>query len=599
MSARAAPAPWRGVRRPAPAARRLESARRRLTLCMMAFIAALGAIALRLADLAALSLGAGDARVVADAAPRAELVDRRGVTLAGNYKAFALVVRPHQLVKAPAELAPRIAALTGQDPADVLAELTHPSGFRYIARRVRPAVAEAVANLGDPGIELHREPDRLYPNLMLAAHTVGYANVDGEGQAGVERALDRGLAGADGGAVALSIDARVQSALEEALADGMSRHQALGASGVILDVHSGEVLAMASLPSFNPNRVADFDPAARFNRATQGVYELGSTFKAFTIAMALETGASTPEELHDARTPIRIGRFTINDSKPRRAPVTLGEVLAYSSNVATGRLAERMGPKVQRDYFKLLGLLDPLPIELPERGRPLFPAETSRVSMLTMSYGHGIAVTPVHLATAWAALVNGGVWRPATLIRQAPGAPRPGRRVFSEETSRTINAMLRLTVQHGTGRKADEPGYRIGGKTGTAEKPEAGGYNRKALITTFAAAFPMDAPRYVVVATLDEPRPTPETFGQASAAWNAAPVVREVVARTAPILGVPPEPARDLDTAWLRAPRDVPATATATANANSSRAATARAKAGPAATTAAAAPAAASAARAG
>jgi cell division protein FtsI (penicillin-binding protein 3) len=580
MSARAAPAPWRGVRRDAPATRRLESARRRLALCMLLFVAALGAITLRLADLAVLSLHGGDERVVARAEPRAELVDRRGVTLAANYKAYALVARPHELVKPPAELAASIAALTGQDPAVVLAELTHDSGFRYIARRVRPSVAEAVAKLGDPGIELHREADRLYPNLMLAAHTVGYANVDGKGQAGAERALDRGLATADGGAVALSIDARVQSALEEALAEGMARHQAIGASGVILDVDTGEVLAMASLPSFNPNSVADFDPAARFNRATQGVYELGSTFKAFTIAMALETGASTSEELHDARTPIHIGRFTINDSKPRRAPVTLGEVLAYSSNVATGRLAERMGPKVQRDYFKLLGLLDPVPIELPERGRPLFPAATSRVSMLTMSYGHGIAVTPVHLASAWAALVNGGVWRPATLIRQPQGAVRPGRRVFSEETSRTMNAMLRLTVQHGTGRKAEAPGYRIGGKTGTAEKPEAGGYNRKALITTFAAAFPMDAPRYVVIATLDEPKPTPETFGQASAAWNAAPVVREVVARTAPILGVPPEPARDLDTAWLRAPRAGQASAAAAASASATVAAPTAARAG-------------------
>ncbi len=552
MSAPATLRPWRGLARRRTGAATLATARLRLGLGMVAFIAVLGAIVLRLADLALLA-GPPAGRGAAAVPPRAEVVDRRGVTLAGNYRAYALVVRPHQLVKPPAELAPRIAALTGQDPEAVLAQLTHPSGFRYIARRVRPAVAEAVANLGDPGIELHREPDRLYPNLMLAAHTVGFASIDGQGQAGVERALDGRLRPAGGGEVALSIDARVQSALEVALADGMDRFGAIGAAGIILDVHTGEVLALASLPSFNPNAVADFDPAARFNRATQGVYELGSTFKAFTIAMALETGASAPAELHDARTPVSVGRFTITDSKPRRAPVTLGEVLAYSSNVATARLADRMGPAVQREHFRRLGLLEPLPIELPERGRPLFPAADSRVSMLTMSYGHGIAVTPLHLAAGYAALVNGGIWHPPTLIRQPPGATPAGRRVFSAETSRTINAMLRLTVQQGTGRKADAPGYRVGGKTGTAEKPEGGRYNRRALITTFAGAFPMDAPRYVVVVTLDEPKPTRETAGQASAAWNAAPLVRQVVERSAPILGVPPEPGRDLDTAWLTA----------------------------------------------
>jgi cell division protein FtsI (penicillin-binding protein 3) len=580
VSRRAAPQPWRGLARRAAGAASLDTARLRLTMGMIAFVAVMGVIALRLADLSV--TGPHDPRRhVAAVAPRAEVVDRRGVTLAGNYRAYALVVRPRQLVKSPDYLAPRIAALTGQDSAQVLAQLTHPSSFRYIARRVRPAVAQAVANLGEPGIELHREPDRLYPNLMLAAHTVGFASIDGEGQAGVERALDTALKAPAGGEVALSIDARVQSALEVALADGMDRFQAIGASGIIMDVRTGEVLAIASLPSFNPNSVADFDPAARFNRATQGVYELGSTFKAFTIAMALETGASTPDELHDARTPIRIGRFTINDSKPRRAPVTLGEVLAYSSNVATGRLADRMGPKVQRDHFRALGLLDPLPIELPERGRPLYPAQNSRVTMLTMSYGHGIAVTPLHLAAGYAALVNGGIWHPPTLMRQPQGREPPGRRVFSEETSRTINAMLRLTVQKGTGKKAEAVGYRVGGKTGTAEKPEAGGYNRKSLITTFAAAFPMDAPRYVVVVTLDEPKPTRETFGQASAAWNAAPLVRQVVERSAPLLGVAPEPERDLDTAWLLPRPPASASATATAAASGPAPATPRASATP------------------
>ena len=521
----------------------------------------LAAIAsLRLAELA--FAGGGDASgarsFAAYAPPRADIIDRNGADLATTFDAYALAVRPHALVGKPADVARRLAAALGQeDVGRILRQLTHSGKFRYIERRILPAEAKAVNAIGEPGLVLEREQERIYPNQFLGAHVIGYTNVDGRGQAGMERALNERLAdpATRDKPLQLAIDARVQHAMESELAAAMEKHSAIGGSGVIMNVHTGEVLALASLPEFNPNDAgrAEYDNG-RFNRATLGVYELGSTFKAVTMAMAIDTGVITSmDKQYDATRPLRMAGFRIRDDHPKNRWLTIPEIFMYSSNIGTAQIAREIGSTRQQDYIRKLGFMEPVHIELKERGRTLYPAQWGELATMTVSYGHGIAVTPLHLASAYSALVNGGVWRPATLLKVQGGGVAKGRRVFSEEASRTMRTMLRLVVTHGTGKRAEAPGYRIGGKTGTAEKPDGGRYNRSALVTTFAGAFPMDDPKYVIVAMLDEPKGTSDTYGFRSAGWTTAPVVSKVVSRIAPVLGVVPSDVRDADVSSLLA----------------------------------------------
>jgi cell division protein FtsI (penicillin-binding protein 3) len=336
--------------------------------------------------------------------------------------------------------------------------------------------------------------------------------------------------------------------MESELGAAMVHFQAVGATGLVLDVHTGELLALASLPSFNPNAPGQAAPDARFNRATLGVYELGSTFKPITIAMGLESGAiPSLSQRYDATVPLEIGRYKIHDDHPQRRWLTVPEVLIYSSNIGTARIADAVGEQREKIMFRRMGFDRPVDIELHEKGRPLWPGYWGRTTTMTVGYGHGIAITPLHLASAYAALVNGGVWHPATLLKRDGNKPVPGRRVVSVQTSATLRQLLRLVVLDGTGRRADVPGYRIGGKTGTAEKAMGGGYSHHSLVTTFAGVFPMDNPRYVVIAMLDEPKGAPDTFGLATAAWNAAPVVSRVISRVGPMIGVYPDEHKDID----------------------------------------------------
>jgi cell division protein FtsI (penicillin-binding protein 3) len=336
--------------------------------------------------------------------------------------------------------------------------------------------------------------------------------------------------------------------MESELGAAMVHFQAVGASGLVLDVHTGELLALASLPSFNPNAPAQATPEARFNRTTLGVYELGSTFKPITLAMGLESGTiKSLSQRYDATAPLEIGRYKIHDDHPQRRWLTVPEVLIYSSNIGTARIADAVGEQREKIMFRRMGFDRPVDIELHEKGHPLWPSYWGRTTTMTVGYGHGIAITPLHLASAYAALVNGGIWHPATLLKRNGDAPVPGRRVVSAQTSATIRQLLRLVVLDGTGRRADVAGYRIGGKTGTAEKASGGGYAHHSLVTTFAGVFPMDNPRYVVIAMLDEPKGAPDTFGLATAAWNAAPVVSRVISRVGPMIGVYPDEHKDID----------------------------------------------------
>jgi cell division protein FtsI (penicillin-binding protein 3) len=418
--------------------------------------------------------------------------------------------------------------------------------FYYLRRRASPALVEAVNALGEPGLSLDREPDRLYPQTSLAAHVIGYTDVDGNGVAGIERAYDQqlGNAATRSQPVQLSISSRVQQALEHELLAAMTTYSAVGAAGIILDIHTGEVLAMTSLPQLNPNAAGQGSPEARFNRATLGVYELGSTFKPFTVAMAMDSGVvKSFGQIYNCPNELNVYGRTINDTHPFGRQCTVTEIMKESSNIGTAQIAAQVGAARQRAFLDKMGFLGPVAIELRERGRSLNPRNNwGPLETMTVGYGHGIAVTPLHLASGYATLFNGGVYRPATLLKVGKNHPVPrGRRVFSEDTSYKMRALLRLVVTQGTGKKADAPGYRVGGKTGSAEKY----FNRSLLVTTFAGVFPMDEPRYVIVAMLDEPKGTAETFGFRTAGWNVAPVISGTVSRIAPMLGVRPDMRRE------------------------------------------------------
>ena len=533
----------------------------RLVMLLLLIAGGVGIVLLRLVWLGAFAAPQTGADAAAALVPlRGDLVDRNGAPLARTIDAWSIGIHPNKLVNDPEDLAPKLADLMPEhDSAWYLRVLRSGANFVYFQRRAMPETVRAVNALGEPAMAFAREPERLYPQGALAAHTLGFLNYDGHGMRGMERWLDAPLSDRNARAkpVALSIDARVQGALEAELGAAMASFQAKGAAGVILDADTGEIVSMASLPNFDANRVPRVqdarnpdDPAALQlrNNVTQSVYELGSTFKPISIAAAIDGGVVTSmAQRFDATQPLAIGRFHIRDDHPQRRYLNAAETLIHSSNIATARIADAMGPERLQAMFKRLGFDTRPDVELHERQRPIWPTYWARVTTMTTAYGHGIAVTPLHLASAYAALVNGGIWRPATLLKVAPGQAPAGRRVISAETSARMRQLLRLVVLQGTGKKGEAPGYRVGGKTGTAEVAMKTGYSKKRNVSTFAAAFPMDAPRYVVVAMLDSPIANASSAGQTTAAWTVAPVVSRVILRTAPLLGVMPDMHRDVD----------------------------------------------------
>ncbi|QDX25898.1 penicillin-binding protein 2 [Sphingomonas suaedae] len=528
----------------------------RLMILTLLFAAAICVIVARLALLAVMAEPAQATSVNAMLVPlRGDLVDRNGAPLARTIDAWSIGVRPGKVIGDKAQLAQMLAAtLPGHSAADYAKMLNSDAKFTYLKRRAVPELVAAVHALGEPGIEFAREPQRLYPQATLAAHALGFVNFDGQGISGAELILNKQLTdpARRGQPVALSIDLRAQAALESELGAAMTSFQARGAAGVILDVATGEVMAMTSLPTFNPNNVKGANPEHFRNNVTQSVYELGSTFKPLTMAFAIESGvAPSMSKRYDATQPLQVGAFRIRDDHAQKRWLNIPETLIHSSNIATARIADELGKDRMAAMFQRLGFHDRMPIELNGAAKPLWPQYWARTTVMTTAYGHGIAVTPLHLASAYAAMVNGGVWRPATLQKVEPGKAPAGQRVISEATSARMRQLLRLIVTHGTGSKADAPGYRVGGKTGTAEVPGRGGYQRNKNVSTFAAAFPMDAPRYVVLVMLDSPIGNEQSAGQSTAGWTAAPVVNRVVMRTGAMLGVVPDERRDVDVSDL------------------------------------------------
>ncbi|MCL4673221.1 MAG: penicillin-binding protein 2 [Sphingomonadaceae bacterium] len=495
--------------------------------------------------------------------PRGEITDRNGVPLARAFPAYALWYNPaalgdpdNPLVRTPREIAADLAAIFPDLDQEAVARKLASGKPGYLRRRVLPEDANRVQDLGELGLELPRETERHYPQGSLAAHVLGYVDSEGRGHVGMEQVMQERLTDPVLRAqpVALSIDMRVQGALEDELRRGMLATSAAGAGGIVLDVDTGEILALASLPDFDPNRIDAAGAKNMFSRVSSEVYELGSTFKPLTVAAAIDAGTVRDfSRRYQASRPLEIAGFKIRDSHPLGASLNVAESLMHSSNIVTGQIADELGAERLRRSMMDLGMHERPYIEVPARGAPIWPGERwPRLRNITVSYGHGISVTPLHLASAYAALVNGGVWRPSTLHKLEPHEVPKGRRVYKASTSYRMRQLLRLITTNGTGRSANAPGYRVGGKTGSAEKAVGGSYSKKLVVSTFAAAFPMDKPRYVIVTMLDEPKGTAASSFQRTAAWNAAPIVGKLVPRIGPMLGVMPDDTRDVDISDLR-----------------------------------------------
>ncbi len=477
-------------------------------------------------------------------ADRVGIVDSNGIIMATSLPTASLYADPVDVPDAGEAADKLVAVLPVLNRAEMMVKLKSTARFVWIRRNLTPKQKYQVNRLGLPGFYFQRGERRVYPHGRVAAHVLGFTDTDGLGIAGIEKYFDNVLRNGKA-SLALSLDLRIQSILHQELSLAMTEFKALGAAGTVLDVQTGEVLAMVSLPDFDPNVPGSGGKDGAFNRMTKGVYEMGSTFKLFTMAMALDSGTVTLSDGYDASKPLRVARYTISDFHAKNRWLSVPEILVYSSNIGAAKMALDVGTSTQKRYLDRLWLLRPAAIELPEVGAPLIPSPWRQINTITIAYGHGIAVTPLQLASAVAALVNGGVYRPATLLKQRRGLPPEGKRVLKAETSRQMRELMRLVVRSGTGRKADAVGYMVGGKTGTAEKVAGGGYRNKALISSFVGAFPINAPRYVVLALLDEPKGNASTSFYATGGWVAAPVVKRVVRRMAPLLGLAPATGED------------------------------------------------------
>lgn len=474
---------------------------------------------------------------------RGDITDRDGEVLATNLDFHSLYADP-AMVWDPRQTAEQLATVLPEIDVEQTARLLASNRrFVWLARQLSPRQRQAIHLLGLPGLDFRIEPGRIYPKKRAAAHVVGYTDTDLNGVSGAELAFDSELSAGDGRPVSLSIDLTAQSAIERVLRARMSEFRAEGASAVLMRVGTGEILAMASLPDFDPNRPNDAPGRDRFNRSVSGVYELGSVLKPLTLAAALENGEITLDDVFDATAPLRVGGHTIHDFHPERRPLTAREAIVHSSNIATARMADAMGTQTLTGFYRDLRLFERAPVELSESASPLMPARWGPVENMTASYGHGFNISPITLTAAYAALANGGVYVPPTLRPVAPGETVAGEPVMSSATAARVLGVMRQVVTEGSGGAADVDGLAVAGKTGTAEQIVDGRYDRRSVYTSFISVFPFDDPQYVLLVTLYLPQPTEDTHGFRTAGWNAAPTAGEIIEQLASILGVAPREA--------------------------------------------------------
>lgn len=530
----------------------LAKSRNRYRLACLAFALSFLAIAVRLVTLgfAAVEPGYGGIHDISTTVHRPDILDRNGRLLATDIKGATLYADPAKVIDRD-ELVEQVASvLPDINTAELREKLKNGKRFVAIKRELTPKQQAEIYELGQAGLGFIEEYRRVYPMGATASHVVGHVNVDNKGLAGIEKFIDDNpqLAmsapenAVGGEAVTLSLDLGVQHVLREELINAITTYRAKAAAGVVIDVQSGEVVAMVSLPDYDPNYREQALDKDRLNRMNSGVYELGSVFKVFTLAAALDGGSATMRSSYDASQPIHVGRFTIEDFHGKKRRLTVPEIFIYSSNIGAAKAALDLGIERHKAFLGKVGLLSRLSTEIGATAEPLIPSPWGRLNTITIAYGHGLSVTPLQLATATLPLVNGGfAVNPTFLPRTRAAGLKQSPSVLKPATSHSMLQLMRLNVLKGTGKRAEAEGYRVGGKTGTAEKVVGRSYEGSALLNSFLATFPTDAPEYVVLVTIDEPKRVPESHNEATAGVNAAPTVGKIVARIAPILGVAPK----------------------------------------------------------
>jgi cell division protein FtsI (penicillin-binding protein 3) len=498
--------------------------------------------------------GTGDA--VATARPN--IIDRNGEVLATDIKRPSLFAEPRRIIDVDEAIELLTAEMPDLDTNELRERLGGKRGFAWLKREITPAQQAEVHRLGIPGVGFLTENKRVYPNGPEVSHLLGHVNVDNQGIAGIEKWLDtQGLADLHRAGfasdreqepVALAVDLRVQHALRDELIAAREKYKAKASAGIVYAVRTGEVVAMVSEPDYNPNNPREALDPERINRLTTGVYEMGSTFKAFTVAMALDSGRYNLNSTFDARSPLHYGRFNINDYHAQRRVLNMAEVFTYSSNIGAAMMARGIGIEGHKAFLRKMGQLDRLRTELPESAQPRIPRRWAEINTVTISYGHGLSVAPLQAVMGVGALMNGGLLIPPTFLKRSETEARAlAKQVVKPETSATMRYLMRLNAEKGTATKADVKGYYVGAKTGTAEKVVNGRYAKTKLLTDVMAVLPADDPKYLLLIMLDEPQIIPETHGFATSGWNAVPTAAKVIARIAPLLGI--EPRFELPTA--------------------------------------------------
>ena len=540
---------------------RAAKARARVGLAILAFAAVYAVIAIRLVMFAVIPDARFAHRAVtgdAVATARPDILDRNGEVLATDVRVPSLFGEPRRLIDVDEAFELLTATLPDLDPKELRERLSSKRGFVWLKRDITPKQQQDIHRLGLPGIGFLSENKRAYPNGPEVSHLLGHVNIDNQGIAGIEKWLDgHGLADLHMAGLAtdrlqtpvnLAVDLRVQHALRDELVAARTKFKALATAGLVLDVRTGEVVAMVSEPDYDPNNPGQANDPTRINRLTTGVYEMGSTFKAFTLAMALDSGKVTLNSSFDARAPLQYGKFTIHDFHAQHRILTVPEIFTYSSNIGAARAALAIGVEGHKAFLKKIGQLDRLRTELPESAEPIVPKHWGELNTITIAFGHGLSVAPLQAVMGVAALMNGGIMIPPTFLRRTEQeASALGKRVIKPETSEKMRYLMRLNVEKGSATRADVKGYYIGGKTGTAEKVVNGRYSKTKTLTDFMAVLPADKPRFLLLIMIDEPQALPETHGFTTSGWNAVPVGGAVVARIAPLLGI--EPRMDLPTA--------------------------------------------------
>jgi cell division protein FtsI (penicillin-binding protein 3) len=529
-------------------------AKARLGLAIVAFAAIYCVIALRLVMFATVSDGHGARRSVgsdAFATARPDILDRNGQILATDVKTPSLFAEPRKLIDVDEAVELLTAVLPDLDATELRERLSSKKGFVWLKREITPKQQQEIHRLGIPGVGFLTENKRVYPNGPVVSHEIGHVNIDNQGIAGIEKWLDgQGLAALHMAGLAtdrlqksvhLALDLRVQFALREELSAAREKFKAKAAAGIIADVNTGEIVAMVSEPDYDPNNPREANDPTRINRLTTGVYEMGSTFKALTIAMALDNGKATLTSTFDARQSLRYGKFTIHDFHAEKRVLTVPEIFTYSSNIGAARMALAVGVQGHQDFLRKLGQLDRLRTELPESAEPLLPKHWGELNTVTIAFGHGLSVAPLQAVMGVAATLNGGLLIPPTFLKRSEAEAKAlAKQVLKPETSVKMRYLMRLNAEKGTATSANVPGYYVGGKTGTAEKVVNGRYSKTKLLTDFMAVLPADKPRYLLLIMLDEPQPSKETHGYATAGWNAGPTAAKVIARVAPLLDLQP-----------------------------------------------------------